>query len=168
MIQPEDIFKKTDFVDSTYSYKLARVYISEKYKEILFVPMGKVNEGTYMETFEIIEDQWPCDFGEMEANLENMLNKYNPQMEKHDDFWPAYKVSKAKSQKAFTEHYILIRLESDYKNSYGEGEAERINVRAQASPLETSYYLIAQKHLIDTNLAQAVIDIFNACMKIRS
>lgn len=167
-MQPEDIFKKTDFVDSTYPYKLARVYISELHKEILFVPMGRVSEGTYMETFDIIKDQWPCDFGEMEANLENTLSKYNPQMVRHEEFWPAYKASKAKTPKAFAEHYILLRLESDYKNSYGEGEAERINVRTQASPLETNYYLVAQKHLIDTDLAQAIIDMFEACMKIRS
>ena len=166
---PEDLFKPDDESNLIFRYKLGHIYISEKYHQILFVPLGGiVEEGIRRELPDIIADKWPCDFGNLQINIEEMLNRFKPLNIEPGFTWPAYEASLAKTRKSFEQDYLMLRLESDSKNPYGEGEAERINVRAQASRLETSYYLIGQEQLIDTELAQVVIDIFNACMKIRS
>ncbi|MGN6492869.1 MAG: hypothetical protein ACTHLE_12795 [Agriterribacter sp.] len=168
-MRPEDLFRPDYPANSPLRYKLARIYISEKYKEILFVPMGGVvHEGMRKELLDIKKDHWPCDFGNLQKNIEEMLNKYEPINPVHEVAWPAFEASAAKTKKSFDLDYIMLRLESDTKNPYSDGEAERINVRAQPGRLETGYYLIGQEQLIDTELAQLVLDIFNACIKIRS
>jgi hypothetical protein len=166
LMRPEDLFRPDYPANSKLRYKLARIYISEKYKEILFVPMG--GDSIKKELLDIKKDSWPSDFGKLQKNIEEMLIKYEPNEPKHEVVWPAYEASVAKTRKSFDQDYIILRLESDTKNPYSDGEAERINVRAQASRLETSYYLVGQERLIDTELAQLVIDIFNACLKIRA
>jgi hypothetical protein len=72
------------------------------------------------------------------------------------------------SQKSFESEYICLRLETDLSRGYGDGEVERIKVSAIPTSLIDSYSLIGYGHLFDTNVAQIVLDIFNACVKIRS
>lgn len=72
------------------------------------------------------------------------------------------------SGKAFKESYVLFMLNSDNQRLYEPGEGERIFVKAQASPLETTYYLVALGSREGSELAQTIADMFNACMKIRS
>ena len=45
---------------------------------------------------------------------------------------------------------------------------ERITVTARPTALDTNYSLVGAGHLLDTKIAQIVIDIAEACDKIRS
>jgi hypothetical protein len=47
------------------------------------------------------------------------------------------------------------------------GEVERITVTASPTALDTNYALVGTGHLLDTKVAQIVIDIADACDKIR-
>lgn len=170
-MESEWVFSKNGTIPSPYPELLARIYISEKFKEILFVPMGCIEDSfgsLFMETFDIISDTWPCDFGELQNNIEILLSSYKTSMPRHDTMWPAHQASRSKTRKAFSEHYILFHLRSDDKRLYYPGEGERIFVRTQASPLETTYYMVALESREGPKLAQAIVDMFDACMKIRS
>src|SRR5690606_12896671 len=117
------------------------------------------------ETLDIKSDNWPCDLGDLERNIEALLRSYNSEMEKHDTLWPAQKASRAKTKKAFKESYVLFMLNSDNQRLYEPGEGERIFVKTQASPLETNYYLVALESREGSELAHAIVDMFNACIK---
>ena len=143
------------------------LYISDKYKQILFVPYGKIDIGINAEVDRVIADSWPCKFQDLQANIEEALNRYLPATTYIKGKWPSYDHSKAKTQKSFELDYLRIRLATDLSREYGEREVERIRVTAQPTPLDTTYQLVGTGHLIDTKIAQIVIDIYEACMKIR-
>ena len=82
--------------------------------------------------------------------------------------WPSFDCSKAKSQRSFETDYVTFRLETDLTRSYREHEVERIKVRAQPTILDNTYSLNGCGHLLDTKIAQIVLDIFEACLKIRN
>ena len=144
------------------------LYISDKNHEILFVPYGKVENGMHAEVDNLIIDKWPCRFQDLQANIEKALNRYLPKTNYIAGKWPSFDNSKAKSQKAYEADYIRIRLETDLTRNYGEGEVERIKVTAQRTYLDNTFSLIGCTHLLDTKVAQVVMDIYEACMKIRS
>lgn len=150
-----------------YSYRCCRLYISSKYNNILFVPQGKADIGLYVELDIIVADTWPCNFERLQLNIEEALNKYQSSATYIKGNWPSFKKSNAKSQKSFEFDYISIWLETDLTKGYGEKEVERIKVLAQPSSLDNTYSLIGCTHLLDTNVAQMVIDIFEGCSKIR-
>jgi hypothetical protein len=170
-MESEWVFSENGTIPSPYPELRARIYISEKYNQVLFVPMGCIKDSfgsLFMETFDIKSDNWPCDFGDLEKNIEVLLRSYKSEIEKHDTLWPAQKASRAKTKKTFNESYILLTLNSDNHRLYEPGEGERIFVKTQASPLETTYYLVALESRKGSDLAQAIVDMFSACMKIRS
>jgi len=53
-----------------YLYRFCDLYISDKYKQILFVPYGKIDNSGYAEVDNLIIDNWPCTFQELETNIE--------------------------------------------------------------------------------------------------
>jgi hypothetical protein len=156
-----------------YPSRHCDIYISTKYKQILFVPFGRIKGGMSAEHENIISDVWPCDFGKLQENINEALDR---SLVAHANFdrvkfgrgnYPSYNNSKAKSESSFQSDYVKLRLETDTSREYGKGEAERIKVTAQPTALETTYRLTGTYHLIDTEVAQLILDIFEACMKIR-
>jgi hypothetical protein len=151
----------------SYPYRYCALYISSKNRQILFVPYGKMEIGAFAEIDDVIVDTWPCDFGKLQANIEATLGKFAPVVSYVKGKWPSYEASKATSRRAYESDYIGIRLETDQSKSYGDGEVERITVSAIPTALDTSYSLVGTGHLLDTKIAQIVIDIADACEKIR-
>lgn len=150
-----------------YSHRCCSLYISSKYNQILFVPQGKADIGLYIELENIEADSWPCSFEKLQLNIEDALNKYQSSATYTKGNWPSYNKSNAKSQKSFEFDYISIWLETDLTKEYGKKEVERIKVSAQPSSLDNTYSLVGCGHLLDTKVAQIVIDIFEGCSKIR-
>jgi hypothetical protein len=151
-----------------HPFRFCDLYISDRYKQILFASYGKTGEGFHTELQPVIVDSWPCQFQDLMANIERALKGYIPKAVPVRGKWPSYDSSKATSQKSFEAEYVRIRLETDMTASYGHGEAERIKVSAHPTPLDTTYCLTGCRHLIETNVAQVVVDIFEACTKIRN
>lgn len=151
----------------SYPDRFCDLYISRKNNQILFVPYGKMDIGAYAEIDDIIIDTWPCDFGKLQANIEATLGKFAPAASFVKGKWPSYEASKATSQRAYESDYIRLRLQTDQSGSYGDGEVERITVTARPTALDTTYSLVGTGHLLDTKIAQIVVDIADACYKIR-
>jgi hypothetical protein len=157
----------------TYPYRHCGVYISTKYKHIMFVPLGRIKNGMSAEHENVISDVWPCDFGKLRENIEEALDRALVAHSNFDPFkyrpghYPSYDNSKAKSETSFRSEYVLLRVETDNAREYGQGEAERVKVIAHPTSLDTTYRLTGTYHLLDTKVAQLVLDIFEACMKIR-
>jgi hypothetical protein len=157
----------------SFPYRHCDIYISTKYKHILFVPFGRINGGTSAEHENIISDVWPCEFGKLQENIVEALDRGLVAHANFDPFkyrrgkYPSYNNSKAKSESSFRSDYILLRVETDTKREYEKGEVERITVTAQPTSLDSTYRLTGTYHLLDTYVAQLVLDIFEACMKIR-
>ena len=62
-----------------------------------------------------------------------------------------------------------MSLTTDLERKYGQGEVERILVKASPKNwTDDNYKLIGKNHLMETQVAQVVIDIFKACEKIRT
>src|ERR1700704_5823487 len=114
-----------------HPYRFCHIYISYKYNQVLFVPYGKTGNGSYSEVDNLIIDSWPCKFGDLQTNIEEVLKRFLDKHEHVKGKWPSYEKSKAPSQKSFESDYIDLRLETDMARSYEEGEVERIRVSAQ-------------------------------------
>ena len=151
-----------------HPYRICDICISEKYHEILFVPYGKVENGMHAEVDNLIIAKWPCKFEDLQLNIEEILRRYLSQTTYVKGKWPSFEKSKAKSQKSYETDYVRIRLGTDLSSSYGDGEVERIKVNAQPTLLDNTFSLVGCTHLLDTKVAQVVLDIYEACMKIRS
>lgn len=151
-----------------HQYRFCDLYISDKNREILFVPYGKVNNGMHAEVDNLIVDKWPCKFQDLQTNIEEALNRYLSTTTYIKGKWPSFDRSKAKSQKAYETDYIRLRLETDLSRNYGDGEVERIKVTAQPTALDNTFSLVGCTHLLDTKVAQVVMDIYEACLKIRA
>jgi hypothetical protein len=158
---------QTQQINLPNSYRCCCICISMKYNHILFVPQGKTDIGLYVELDNIVTDSWPCNFERLQLNIEDTLNKFQSSATYTKGNWPSYNKSNAKSQKSFEFDYISIWLETDLTKGYGEKEVERIKVSAQPSSLDNTYSLVGCRHLLDTKVAQMVIDIFEGCSKIR-
>lgn len=152
----------------TYPYRFCDLCISDRYKQILFVPYGKLDNGAYAEINNLIIDSWPCKFQDMEKNIEETLNRFSGKAVWVEGKWPSYDNSKAKTQRSYEADFIRLRLETDSSWGYGEGEVERIRVTARPTPLDNTFHLTGTGHLLDTKVAQIVVDIFEACLKIRN
>jgi hypothetical protein len=156
-----------------HPYRHCDIYISTKYKHILFVPFGHVRHGISAEHDNVISDTWPCDFGKLQENIEECLKRALVPHVEYDHFqygrgnYPSYNHSKSKSENSFHADYVKLRVETDETRPHSKGEAERIKVTASPSPLEDTYVLTGIYHLMDTKVAQLVLDIFEACTKIR-
>jgi hypothetical protein len=122
----------------------------------------------YTELDNLIIDNWPCKFQDLEINIEEVLRRSLAKAIYAKGNWPSFERSKAKSQKSYETDYIKLRLETDLSRSYGEGEVERVKVTARPTELDNTYSLTGCGHLLNTKVAQIVIDIFEACMKIRN
>jgi hypothetical protein len=151
-----------------YPFRFCDLYISDRYNEILFVPYGKLENGMHAEIDNVIIDKWPCKFGDLETNIEKTLSRYQQETTWIKGRWPSYDQSKAKSQNSFQTDYINLTLETDRSKSYGDQEVERIKVSARPTRLATTFQLTGTAHLLDTKIAQIVVDIFAACIKIRT
>ncbi|MBO6514965.1 MAG: hypothetical protein JJ975_00255 [Bacteroidia bacterium] len=148
------------------------LFISSKYKEIIFVPIGEVESFMHRELDSVVVKPWPMSIGELQEEIENTLNKYQNRvadLPPSNQTWYSLNASKAKSQRSFKVDYIDVNLFTDTHRPYGEGEVERIRVDAAPKDrLQNSYVLTGVSHLLETGVAQTVIDIFNACEKIRN
>lgn len=155
-----------------YEKRMCWIYVSDRYEQMLFVPMGKIDPWRYQELENVIVKDWPMEFGELQSCIEVALDSFGQIVEdgnSKDRAWPSFDKSKAKSQRSFKADYIKIKLETDLSKGYGEGERERILIRASPKDwLEDNYELVAVEHLMETFVAQAVLDITKACFKIRS
>ncbi len=147
------------------------VYISSKYKEVVFVPMGEITPYKSKELNSVITKEWPLNIGELEESIRLTLDKWEnnvPDSELSTNNWHSFNRSKAKTQQSFTVNYVPICLTTDLDKEYGISEAERIIVKG--SPKEwhkTNYKIVGESHLLETHVSQTVLDIFNACEKIR-
>jgi hypothetical protein len=140
--------KKTDLnilEQKRHPYRFCHLYISETYKQILFVPFGKTNSSLYAELDSIIIDKWPCDFGNLQQNILTTLDKFSNLSEYKFGNWPSYNNSKAKSQQSFENDFIRFRIETDKSKPYAAHEAERIKVSATPTSLDETYQLLACK-----------------------
>ncbi len=162
--------KKQTSQTGKYPLRACNVYISEKYQQILFVPFGKAETGLHIEQENIITDTWPCKFQDLQINIEEALNRYQPLVpyDKDNHVWRTFDLSKAKTRRSFETDYISIHLSTDTTKEYGSQEKERIRVSAEPTLLENTYSLTGCSHLNDTRIAQITLDIYNACIKIRS
>lgn len=148
------------------------LYISDKYKEVLFVPMGKIDQWKSKELDSIIVGEWPMSIGDLQKNIIQTLDKWQDPVENVEpsiENWHSFNISKARSQKSFKVDYVQISLTTDMEREYGQSEVERIVVKA--SPFdwtEDRYNLIGKSHLLETQVSQVVIDIYKACDKIRT
>ena len=166
--------QKVETEEAVYPYpeRECWLYISSKYKEILFVPLGRVDKWHSRELDEVLVRDWPMNIGELQECIEQTLNNWKdpvPQQKVDKDHWPSFNSSKARTQHSFHVDYVQILLTTDLERSYQEGEVERILVKA--APFDwndDNYLLIGRNHLIETQVAQVVLDIINACEKIRT
>ncbi|WP_343303795.1 hypothetical protein AAHN97_19710 [Chitinophaga niabensis] len=115
-------------------------------------------------------DTWPCKFQDLQTNIEEALNRYQPLVpyDKDKSFWHTFDLSKAKTRRSFETDYISIHLSTDTTKEYGSHEIERIRVSAEPSPQDNTYSLAGCSHLVETRIAQITLDIYKACVKIRS
>jgi len=147
------------------------LFISSKFKEILFVPVGK-DKISFNELDSIIIKQWPLKIEELQDCIQLTLDKFVQNVEDQpptNENWYSLKNSKAKTQQSFKIEYVQIELKTDMEKEYGPKEVERILINAGPfDNLKTRYKLIGKSHLIDTEVAEVVVEIFNACEKIRT
>lgn len=122
----------------------------------------------YVELDNLIIDKWPCRFQDLQTNIEEALKRFSPTATYIKGKWLGFERSQAKSQRSYETDYIRIRLETDLSRSYEDGEVERIKVTAHPTALDDTYSLVGCTHLLDTKVAQIVVDIYEACMKIKS
>ena len=156
--------KKENFFP--YPDRYCWLFISAKFKHILFVPLGRIDIGAHVELDNLLSDDWPCNIGKLQSNIEETLNRYLPSTVHVKGQWPSYNNSKAKSQRSFEFDYISIWVATDNSKGYRGGEAERIKISCYPTSLET-YSLVGIRHLVDTQVAQMVIDIFEGSSKIK-
>lgn len=155
-----------------YRERYCWIHISSKYDEIVFVPMGKIDHWKFREQDSVIVKKWPLNIGELQNTIQLTLDQWLdsvPDVESSNENWHSFNRSKAKTQRSFQTDYVDIRLATDMAREYGQNEVERIIV--EASPknwTDDSYKLIGRDHLIETRIAQLIIDIFKACEKIRT
>lgn len=158
--------------DFPYRERHCWLYISSKYNEILFVPMGKIDPWSSSELDSIIVKDWPLNIGELQDLIQETLDKWTEPVDDikpSNDNWHSFNASKSKTQKSFQVDYVQLSLKTDMEREYGQGEVERILVKATPKNWNhDNYKLIGKNHLIETQVAQVVIDIFNACEKIRT
>ncbi len=148
------------------------LYISSKYKEVLFVPMGKIDKWKSRELNSVVSKQWPVNIGDLQDLIQETLDKWTDPVEDTEpsnDNWYSYNASKAKTRKSFEVEYVQMRLTTDMEREYGHGEVERIIIKASPKNwLDDNYKLVGKNHLMETQVAQVVIDVFSACEKIRT
>ncbi|MBI3259510.1 MAG: hypothetical protein HYZ54_08575 [Ignavibacteriae bacterium] len=158
--------------DFPYPERYCSIYISEKHKEIVFVPMGRIDPWKSRELDSVIVKEWPLNIGELQDCIQTTLDKWKDQVddiEPGNKLWYSLNNSKAKTQHSFRVDYVHLTLTTDMDRKYGQGEVERITVKA--SPFDWSevrYKLVGTNHLMETQIAQLVIDISKACEKIRT
>ncbi len=156
---------------TTYSERSCWIYLSEKYNEILFVPIGNTSEWTFRELDKVIIKEWPLKIGELQKCVNITLDNFEQnaiEIENNNDNWFSFKNSKAKTQKSFNSDYIVFQLKTDFTREYADGEVERFNVKSSPREWEKDrHYIIGTAHLIDTDIAQLILDINNDCEKIR-
>jgi hypothetical protein len=155
-----------------YPERQCWLYISSKYKEILFVPMGKVDAWKTSELDSIIIKEWPLNIGDLQEAIQLTFDRWLesvPDTNPSNENWHSFNKSKAKTQRSFRVDYVQMSLTTDLEREYGEGEVERILVEAYPKNwFEDNYKLVGKNHLMETQVAQVVIDIFKACEKIRT
>ncbi|SIO52725.1 hypothetical protein [Chitinophaga niabensis] len=153
-----------------YPYRACNIYISEKHQQILFVPFGRADIGLHIEQENVIVDTWPCKFQDLQTNIEEALNRYQLLVpyDKDNLVWHSFDLSKAKTRHSFEADYISLHLSTDTTKEYGSHEKERIRVSAEPNPPDSTYSLTGCSHLTDTRIAQITLDIYDACVKIRS
>lgn len=151
-----------------FAYRFCKLYISDRFQQIIFTPFGRLQNGLYAELDIIIVDTWPCEFEDLQSNIEETLKRFSDNAIYVEGKWPSYDCSKAKSHRSFETEYIPFRLETDLSRSYGESEVECIKVSAQPTVIDKTYALIGEGHLHETRVAQIVLDISEACFKIRN
>ena len=155
-----------------YSERWCWVYLSEKYNEILFIPIGNISEWEFRELDKVIVKEWPLNIGELQECVNTTLNNFEPKVDKIDnnnDNWFSFNNSKAKTQKSFNTDYITFQLKTDFSRDYQDGEVERFTVKSTPKDWDNArHYIIGTAHLMDTDIAQLILDINKDCQKIRN
>jgi hypothetical protein len=151
-----------------HPFRFCDLYISDKYKQILFVPYGQADNGTYAEVDNLIIDNWPCNSKDLETNIEEALRRFSPKATWVKGKWPSYDNSKAKSKKSYEVDYVRLTLETDRSRSYGDGEVERIKVTAQPTPLDNTYHLTGTTHLLTRKLHKSFLTFLKLAQKLET
>ena len=133
--------------------------------------MGRIDPWKSRELDTIVVKEWPLNIGELQDTIQETLDKWiDPvdDIKPSNDNWHSFNKSKAKTQNSFNVDYVQMCLTTDMGREYGQREVERIIIEASPKKWhEDNYKLIGRNHLMDTQVAQVVIDIYNACEKIR-
>jgi len=157
---------------SSYPERSCWLYLSEKYNEILFVPIGNISPWRSRELNKVIVKEWPLKMEELQNCVHITLDNFKPnvaEIENNNDNWFSYKKSKAKSQKSFKLDYVVFQLKTDFARNYEEGEVERFNIKSSSREWEKDrHYFTGTAHLIDADIAQLIVAINKDCQKIRS
>ncbi len=164
--------KENNENSSTYSERSCWIYLSEKYNEILFVPIGNISEWRFRELDKVIVREWPLKIGELQDCVNLTLDNFEQivsEIENNNENWFSFKNSKAKTQKSFNSDYIVFQLKTDFSREYADGEVERFNVKSSPRKWEKDrHYIMGTAHLTDTDIAQLILDINKDCQKIRN
>lgn len=134
--------------------------------------MGEIDPWKSRELEEVIAEKWPINIEKLQDLIDRTLDNWKSSVndiKSSKENWHSYNTSKAKSQRSFKVDYVPINLRTNVDRQYGEKEAERIIV--ESSPknwIEDNYKITGEEHLLDTQIAQLVLDVFNACEKIRT
>ncbi len=150
----------------------ARVVISAKFEEILFIPMGKVDNSHWTELKEIKVGKWPMNLDELHQNIVDVMSNYLPNYKPIDDEiknWPAFKTSKSKSQISYKRDYVHICLKTDTDaNYFSENSSDFVIIEAQPFYQSDNHYTIRGRwSLNEEKIAEILLSIFNACETLR-
>jgi len=165
-----ELEKKSD-KNTRYSERSCWIYLSERYNEILFVPIGYITPWQFRELDKVIIKKWPLNIGDLQECVNITLDNFEKKVDEIDnnDNWFSYKKSKAKTQKSFNADYITFHLKTDFSRDYEDGEVERFNVKSSPRDWDKDrHYIMGTAHLIDTDIAQLILDINKDCQKIRN
>ncbi|MBK8343054.1 MAG: hypothetical protein IPL12_06820 [Bacteroidetes bacterium] len=80
------------------------LFISSKFKEILFVPVGETDKFSFIELNSIIIKPWPLNIEELQDCIQLTLDKFGQKIEDQpptNENWYSLKNSKAKTQQSF-------------------------------------------------------------------
>ena len=64
-------------MENKYPFRFCHLYISDRFKQIIFVPFCKNENGWYAEINDLIIDSWPCNFEILQHNIETILDRYS-------------------------------------------------------------------------------------------
>jgi hypothetical protein len=165
------IFSKKRHKTSPYLKRQCFVFISEKFSQIIFVPIGVLDKWRTCEIDSVISEDWPLQSEKIQENIIKTLNLFEENVREYDeglDKWYSLKKSKTDGIRSFQKNYRTFHLETDTERKYEEGEKERIIIKTSVDEWGTEkYQLVGKGHLIGNDISNLIIEMQSACEKIK-